>query len=144
MRAAPQLARTSARRGFATGPSETKGNSNNNLLFGALGAAVVGGGLYFYARPDKDDNRTVKDAASPQEVDYQAVYNAIADTLDDDNYDGAYDEQRPEHREGRRATVLTGRVVCARRRFLRPRACSSRLARVGHVRQEHWVRSELS
>ena len=86
VRAAPQMARTAGRRGFASGPSETK--SNSNLLYGALGAAVIGGGLYFYARPDPNDARTVKDAASPQEVDYQAVYNAIADSLDDDNYDG--------------------------------------------------------
>ncbi|GAA5974323.1 hypothetical protein JCM8115_006761 [Rhodotorula mucilaginosa] len=89
VRAAPQMARTAGRRGFASGPSETK--SNSNLLYGALGAAVIGGGLYFYARPDPNDARTVKDAASPQEVDYQAVYNAIADSLDDDNYDdGSY------------------------------------------------------
>lgn len=95
VRAAPQLARTAGRRGFASGPSETK--SNNNLLYGALGAAVIGGGLYFYARPDPNDARTVKDAASPQEVDYQAVYNAIADSLDDDNYDGALSVQLGEN-----------------------------------------------
>lgn len=96
-RAAPQIARTSARRGYASGPAQAK--SNNGLLFGALGAAVVGGGLYFYARPDPNDQRTIKDAASPKEVDYQAVYNAIADSLEDEKYDG--EECSPSCETGR-------------------------------------------
>jgi cytochrome c peroxidase len=46
--------------------------------------------LYLYTR-DSSDNRNVKDAASPQQVDYQKVYNAIADILEDENYDdGSY------------------------------------------------------
>ncbi|BGP00316.1 heme peroxidase [Rhodotorula toruloides] len=94
VRAAPQLARASARRAFASeassAPKGNSGGSNNGLLFGLLGAGALGGGLYLYTR-DSSDNRNVKDAASPQQVDYQKVYNAIADILEDEKYDdGSY------------------------------------------------------
>ncbi|GJN91269.1 hypothetical protein Rhopal_004288-T1 [Rhodotorula paludigena] len=87
--ALPHAARAGARRGYASA-APGKG-SNNGLIFGLLGATAVGGGLYLYARPDPNDARTVKDAASPKQVDYQAVYNAIAESLEDEKYDdGSY------------------------------------------------------
>ncbi|BGP17066.1 hypothetical protein JCM10213_000296 [Rhodosporidiobolus nylandii] len=91
-RAAPLAGRAAVRRTYASSSSSSTASSgNNNLLYGALGATVVGGGLYWFTRPDPDDPRTVKDAASPKEVDYQKVYNAIAESLDDENYDdGSY------------------------------------------------------
>ncbi|GAA5924321.1 hypothetical protein JCM3775_005658 [Rhodotorula graminis] len=91
-RAAPlQAARQSARRSYASAAPAPKAGGNGGLLFGLLGVGVVGGGLYLYARPDSDDARTVKDAASTKEVDYQKVYNAIAESLEDEKYDdGSY------------------------------------------------------
>ncbi|GAA5824518.1 hypothetical protein JCM11251_000456 [Rhodosporidiobolus azoricus] len=91
-RATPAAARLTARRYASSSSSSTSGGSSNNtLLFGAAGAAVVGGGLWYFTRPDPNDARTVKDAASPKEVDYQAVYNKIAEILDDEDYDdGSY------------------------------------------------------
>ncbi|GAA5906994.1 hypothetical protein JCM6882_000023 [Rhodosporidiobolus microsporus] len=85
-------ARLTARRTYASssgaGPS---GGSSNALLFGALGAAVVGGGAYFLSQSGQDDARKVKSAASPKVLDYQAVYNKIAESLEDENYDdGSY------------------------------------------------------
>lgn len=133
VRAAPQIARTSARRGYASGPGQAK--KNNGLLFGALGAAAVGGGLYFYTRAGSDDPRAIHDAASPKEVDYQAVYNAIAESLEDEKYDGESMIAK-SHLVG--AKLILSRS--ARRRLVRPCPCSSRLARVRHLRQELWVR----
>ena len=40
-------------------------------LYGALGAAVLGGAGYF-ALSGETDPTAIKDAASPKEVDYQA------------------------------------------------------------------------
>ncbi|GAA5989952.1 hypothetical protein JCM11641_002923 [Rhodosporidiobolus odoratus] len=91
LRTAPSAIRLASRRSYASSSAPEAVKSNNNILFGALGAAVIGGGLYLYAKPDSDDPRAVKDAASPKEVDYQKVYNAIAEGLEDENYDdGSY------------------------------------------------------
>ncbi|GAA5863982.1 hypothetical protein JCM1840_000657 [Sporobolomyces johnsonii] len=92
------LAHASRRRAFATSssPNESSSSSSsskntNTLLYGLVGAGVLGAGAYWFTRPDPDDPRTVKAAASPKEVDYQKVYNAVADLLEDENYDdGSY------------------------------------------------------
>ncbi|CEQ42016.1 SPOSA6832_03787 [Sporobolomyces salmonicolor] len=90
------LAHSSARhalrcRTFATSSNQSSSSSNNKLLYGLVGAGLLGGGAYWFTRPDPDDARTVKDAASPKEVDYQKVYNAVAELLEDENYDdGSY------------------------------------------------------
>ncbi|GAA5914431.1 peroxidase [Sporobolomyces salmoneus] len=91
-------ARHSSRRYLATSPgsasSSSGGGSNNAFLYGLLGAGALGGGAYYFTQrnPTADeDPRTVHDAASPKEVDYQKVYNAIADVLEEEGYDdGSY------------------------------------------------------
>ncbi|GAA5852925.1 hypothetical protein JCM8547_004737 [Rhodosporidiobolus lusitaniae] len=98
-RTAPTAAvrRLASRRAYSSAPpppssssSSTASSSYNTLLFGALGAAVVGGGLWFATRPDKDDPRTVREAA-PEKVDFQKLYNDIANSLDAEDYDdGSY------------------------------------------------------
>lgn len=86
-------ARHSARRHFATAPGggASSGSSGNTLLYGLVGAGLLGGGAYYVSQrnPTADqDPRKIVDAASPKEVDYQKVYNAIADVLEEEGYDG--------------------------------------------------------
>ncbi|KAI5479201.1 cytochrome-c peroxidase [Pseudohyphozyma bogoriensis] len=84
--AAPALRRT-----YASEASGAPKSSSNALVY-ALGAAVVGGGAWYALGGEKStDYRTVKDAASPEVVDYQKVYNAIAQVLESEDYDdGSY------------------------------------------------------
>jgi cytochrome c peroxidase len=89
---APRLA---LKRNLITSPP--KASSRSGLLWGALGVAAAGGAYYAYSSTAPQPSEEVvkystkpKDAATPREVDYQAVYNAIAEVLDagDDDYDG--------------------------------------------------------
>jgi cytochrome c peroxidase len=93
IRNAPRLAALRApalRQVRALSTPAAAAKSSNTLLYGLIGAAAVGGGAFF-AFAGKDDATTIKDAASPKEVNYQAVYNAIADVLDSEDYDdGSY------------------------------------------------------
>ncbi|KAK4702797.1 hypothetical protein P7C70_g3425, partial [Phenoliferia sp. Uapishka_3] len=95
LRSAPRLALRATpvahSRAFATAPAAAKGSSN--FLYGGIAAALVGGGAaaYFALSGDDTDYTTVKAAATPQQVDYQAVYNAIAEVLEAEDYDdGSY------------------------------------------------------
>ncbi|GAA6064448.1 hypothetical protein JCM10212_000147 [Sporobolomyces blumeae] len=80
--------------GGSSSSSSSSGGSSNAFLYGLLGAGALGGGAYYYSRqnPTYDqDPRKVVDAASPKQVDYQKVYNAIAEILEDEKYDdGSY------------------------------------------------------
>ncbi|SCV69979.1 BQ2448_1373 [Microbotryum intermedium] len=79
-----------ARRTYATAAPASGGS--NTTLFALLGAAALGGGAYYALRGQSDSDPTkVKDAASPQKVDYQKVYDAIAQVLEAEDYDdGSY------------------------------------------------------
>lgn len=95
LRVAPRLSalstpllRQSARTYSAAAPAAAKGP--NYLLLGVLGAGALGGGALFALSGETDPTK-MKDAAMPKEVDYQAVYNAIAEALDAEDYDdGSY------------------------------------------------------
>lgn len=94
-RVATQSARTqgwkyAARRGLATEASSA-GKGPNYALYGLIGAGALGAGYYFTQSAGSDDPTKVKNAASPKKVDYQAVYNAIAEVLEAEDYDdGSY------------------------------------------------------
>ncbi|GAA6005528.1 hypothetical protein JCM11491_003674 [Sporobolomyces phaffii] len=102
LRSTPRLAsrtafaassRHASRRFLATAPPQGQAGGSNAFLYGLLGAGALGGGAYYLTRdPTADeDPRKIRDAASPKEVDYQKVYNAIADVLEEDGYDdGSY------------------------------------------------------
>lgn len=81
--------------------------SNNTLIFAALGAAALGaGGYYFYGTDATPAERVEEIKTVGREVervaeaktglglkkkeDYQKVYNRIAETLEQDEYDGAF------------------------------------------------------
>lgn len=84
--------RHASRRFLATTPGQaSSGGSSNAFLYGLLGAGVLGGGAYYVSQRDPtadEDPRKIRDAASPKEVDYQKVYNAVAEVLEQDDYDG--------------------------------------------------------
>ncbi|KAH6568495.1 hypothetical protein BASA62_005436 [Batrachochytrium salamandrivorans] len=64
--------------------SETKSSGNTSaLVWLSLGALAAGAGYYFYTQ---DDSLFASTGAS-KPVDYQAVYNAIAKVLEDNDYD---------------------------------------------------------
>ncbi|KAL8292338.1 hypothetical protein RQP46_001804 [Phenoliferia psychrophenolica] len=93
LRAAPRLASLRAVRpafrAYATEAPAAKGS--NGLLFGGIAAVLLGGGAYYAFGDMATDPAKLKVAASPKEVDYQAVYNAIADILEAEDYDdGSY------------------------------------------------------
>ena len=84
-------------RGYASGSSPTSGGSG---FLWALGVAAAGGAGYYYYARDGDLASAAKTAAPaaakgpfvPQQKDYQAVYDAIAKKLEEqDEYDdGSY------------------------------------------------------
>jgi len=87
--------RHASRRFLATTPGQSgqssSGGSSNAFLYGLLGAGVLGGGAYYVSQRDPtadEDPRKIRDAASPKEVDYQKVYNAVAEVLEQEDYDG--------------------------------------------------------
>jgi cytochrome c peroxidase len=81
-------------------------STSQGLLWGALGAIAAGGAYYAYSQsqrppgaaqdtsapepPARGYSAKPKDAAPPTELDYQKVYNAIADVLDAEYDDGSY------------------------------------------------------
>ncbi|CAG8766174.1 4982_t:CDS:1, partial [Acaulospora morrowiae] len=79
-RVIPTLPRT-----YSTATPEKKGGNGMLLL---IGAALIGGGAgyYFYAndtaKVTEKDEKVVKKG-----LDYQSVYNQIADILEDNDYD---------------------------------------------------------
>nr|POE52049.1 cytochrome c peroxidase, mitochondrial [Quercus suber] len=81
------------------GSSETpkpSGGSNNTLLYGAIAAAVLGGGAYYGLNAGKQNSAEQGQKGSttfaPTKEDYQKVYDAIAKRLiDETDYDdGSY------------------------------------------------------
>lgn len=74
-RAAPIVRQSAPRaRGYSTAPGAEPSKGTNPLLY-VLGAGLLGGGAYYALSGGKEDfdPTKVKDAASPQEVDYQKV-----------------------------------------------------------------------
>lgn len=69
-------------RSYASAPSATA-SSSSKYVYGLLGAAALGGGAYYAL--NQDDLVLAK---VEEKLDYQKVYNAIADVLDAENYDG--------------------------------------------------------
>lgn len=96
LRSAPRLAAFRAgpafrSRAYTTEAPAAAAKSSNGLLFGGIAAALLGGGAYYAFGDSATDPTKVKVAASPQQVDYQAVYNAIAEVLESEDYDdGSY------------------------------------------------------
>ena len=68
--------------------SSSSGGSSNTLLYAALGVGAAGAAYWLLAGSGDDDPTKPKAAASPKQVDYQKVYDAIAARLEDENYDG--------------------------------------------------------
>lgn len=97
--AAPRVACSYSRqqshssRGYASAAEPSPSSSGPNYaLFAALAAVGLGGAYYALSGQTATDDATkIKDAASPKEVNYQEVYNAIAAILEDNDYDdGSY------------------------------------------------------
>lgn len=98
---ARQNFQTTSRRSYASGPSGSTGSSSAPYILGAL-ALAGGGGAYFYSQTGSVPNpkQVTKEASSgesrgvftPNKDDYQKVYNAIAERLEekDDYDDGSY------------------------------------------------------
>ncbi|KAL8695462.1 MAG: hypothetical protein Q9218_000040 [Villophora microphyllina] len=95
---ARQNFQTSSRRGYASGPSGTGGSTSARVLIGALGLAGAGG-AYFYSQngsvpkvKGESTSESRGDMFTPNKDDYQKVYNAIAERLEekDDYDDGSY------------------------------------------------------
>ncbi|KAG2175374.1 hypothetical protein INT43_001021 [Umbelopsis isabellina] len=80
-RIAPQFAR-----GYATGEPKKGGSTGVFLGLAALGAA---GGYYYYSTTQdvKVGAKTTEKSLDKKPIDYQEVYNAIADILEDNDYD---------------------------------------------------------
>ncbi|KAG0231727.1 heme peroxidase [Actinomortierella wolfii] len=82
-------------RAYSSQPQKS-GGGGGSLVIAALSAAAGAGAYYFYAESQKSTLPAVAAAAAPAEtkkepLDYQKVYNAIAELLEDDNYDdGSY------------------------------------------------------
>lgn len=69
----PTVRQHAARRGYASGAA-AGGAGGNGVLYGLIGAALVGGGAYYAFRESgvsTSDPTKVKDAASTAQVDYQ-------------------------------------------------------------------------
>jgi cytochrome c peroxidase len=85
--------RRQSRRGYAHGAAPSSGASNA-WIWGLGIAAVGGGGYYAYSQGlfESKDTENVTKEFTPKFEDYQAVYNAVAQRLiDDDEYDdGSY------------------------------------------------------
>lgn len=84
--ALPAFRQQAARRAYAT---EAPKAGNNSLLYGLIAAGLVGGGAYYALNQSPADPTKIKNAASTSQVDYQKVYNAIAEVLESEDYDGA-------------------------------------------------------
>lgn len=132
--------RHASRRFLATTPGQSgqssSGGSSNAFLYGLLGAGVLGGGAYYVSQRDPtadEDPRKIRDAASPKEVDYQKVYNAVAEVLEQEDYDG-------EFRLGFLLfPFVVGKLTIGShewiRWFIRSRSRSSRVALLRNLRQ---------
>ena len=94
--ALPRQSYQHSRRGYASGPNAS---SSTSYIYWGIGAAALGGaGTYFYL--NNGGVTTLKEGSSgetrgiftPSKEDYQKVYNAIAQRLDekDDYDDGSY------------------------------------------------------
>lgn len=97
--AARRLAGTprSITRGLATESSSSSSSSSSGSsspgkwIFAGLGlvGAAAGGWVYSNAQSDKvlDKPEQVKNPSGPKKLDYQQVYNAVSELLEDENYD---------------------------------------------------------
>jgi cytochrome c peroxidase len=90
--AAPaQIFRQQSRRGYADGASPKSGSNAIYYILG-LGAAGAAGGYYAYSQGLFDTKNQEPKEFVPKLEDYQAVYNAVAQRMvDEDDYDdGSY------------------------------------------------------
>ncbi|KAF2399308.1 heme peroxidase [Trichodelitschia bisporula] len=82
--------RQQSRRGYASDAAPKSGSSG--LIWGLLGAAVLGGGGYYLATNDLGAAKKEAGPFVPKYEDYEKVYNAVAKALEEhDEYeDGSY------------------------------------------------------
>lgn len=92
---ARQAFQPSSRRGYASGPGG--GSSSTPYILGALGLAGAGGAYFYYRNGSvtqltEGSSGESRGAFTPTKDDYQKVYNAIAQLLEekDDYDDGSY------------------------------------------------------
>ncbi|EGF82871.1 hypothetical protein BATDEDRAFT_9339 [Batrachochytrium dendrobatidis JAM81] len=81
-------------RALTTQSSDTKGSSSSggsngsSFMWLALGGLVAGSGYYYYTT---QDGCAISSKFAQKPLDYQAVYNAIAEVMDENDYDdGSY------------------------------------------------------
>ncbi|KAF9163358.1 heme peroxidase [Actinomortierella ambigua] len=83
-------------RAYSSQPAKSSGGGAGSLFLAAASAAAGAGAYFFYAESQKSTLPAIASTAAPIEkkkepLDYQKVYNAIAELLEDDNYDdGSY------------------------------------------------------
>jgi cytochrome c peroxidase len=90
--APPQILRQQSRRGYSDGAGPSSGGSGKAIFY-LLGLGAAGAGGYFAYSQGLFDAKDVQPKEFvPKFEDYQAVYNAVAQRLiDDDEYDdGSY------------------------------------------------------
>lgn len=92
---ARQTFQSSSRRGYASGPG--RASSSTLYILGALGLAGAGGAYFYFNNGSfitakEGSSAETRGAFSPNKDDYQKVYNAIAQRLEekDDYDDGSY------------------------------------------------------
>lgn len=87
-----QVFRQQSRRGYADGASPKSGGGSTGLFIGLGLAAIGGGGYYAYSQGLFEAKDVAPKEFVPKFEDYQAVYNAIAHRLveEDDYDDGSY------------------------------------------------------
>ena len=85
-----QALQQQARRGYASATSRIPRNNNHSLLFGSLAASLITCGATLYAL--NSTHTAFADEQPATKEDYQAVYDAVAQRLiDEDDYDdGSY------------------------------------------------------
>lgn len=108
--------RLAARRGYSSAPPK---KSNTGLILGFVTAATGAGGYYLYSTGQLEEYTGIKAAAPtpfvPAFEDYQKVYNAIADRLEDNDYDdGSYGPVCPPPPSHPQFTPLTQPQVLLR------------------------------
>ncbi|KAK3806711.1 MAG: heme peroxidase [Benniella sp.] len=83
-----------AARAYSSQASSGGSGFGSSLIVAAIAAGVGAGGYHFYLESQKSTLPAVVAAGADKAkgpIDYQKVYNAIADLLEDDNYDdGSY------------------------------------------------------
>ncbi|KAJ7058569.1 heme peroxidase [Mycena amicta] len=79
-------------RKYSTEPESSPKSTNTGLIAGVAAAVLVGGGAYYLLSGDAKAPAAVKANFVPSQEDYQKVYNAVAELIDEagDYDDGSY------------------------------------------------------